>query len=710
MVYEPIDGASIQFVFNEYYRPRKGDSLYLGTDYYPLPGDGLWFDFSGLYDPPSGDAIAFGDVTGGGSQVVTVTYDLRATVSTKALTTAATRAAVSNLKSSAYDTRAAVYQIPIVSTTFDLRARVSNYKTIATDTRAALSIIAPEAKPDFAVVWGEKAAVDAGTGAGWKNRKQLTTSIGMGWVKRLLVENKVSSPWVKKNAEDSSRRMPFADCPEKIERTTDSPWKAKAISDHLRALPWDQSKGTDVDRHSNSISPPANDLFKGLAYDSKRIVDLGAFEMPWGNPPPKDLLHRTVWGKEYYQEICWRAYAPADGGQVDFNIHVPITQVDDGENIRFYFDKFSYDRRCSWREPSGWRDAYFYIKPDLTPAGPWASVYIMMNTAYLTRLPERTPIDITGMTIATDWDSLYWSINAGIGSDASLALLEPTEEGPVLVEASINGHLWQFQVDRWSTGKSFGSNSRSINGRSISAQLGAPTAEIRTYTEANERTAQQLMAYELEDTGWSVTFELDDWLIPAGIHCYQDQTPMQVIKAIADTCRAIVQTDMLAKTLTIKPRYKVAPWLLDSATADLVIPASMATRLDGEWDERPFFNSVFVSGEAGGISAKISREGSAGDLEAPMITSKLITATEVARSLGVAVLGGSGKWSKHSIELPVFTAPTVPGIIQPGSIIEYKLGATSWKGFVSSVSVSAPRTREGLKVRQTIDVERYHGN
>jgi hypothetical protein len=571
------------------------------------------------------------------------------------------------------------------------------------------AVILPD-HPDFNIPWNQLPAVDNGPTSGWKDRRQLTTSIGMGWLRRLVVEAKAATSWRDKAATDESMRSSWGDCQSKIGRSTYSRWRDKAAADQFRSMQWSLFNTIDANHASKSVSPPALEVFVTIGHDSMPVLDLTAV-FPWGNPPPKDLLHRTVWGKKYYQEICWRRYEPQPGNSLDFNIHLPITLVDDGENIRFRFDQYTYDRRCNWREPSGWRDAYSYIRPGLAPTGPWSSVYVMINTAFLTRLPERTPIDITGMTISTDWDSLYWTIKAGIGSDAALALLEPTEDGPVLIEASINGHLWQFQTDRWSTGRSFGSNSRSIDGRSISAQLGAPMAEIRTYTEAEARSAQQLMAYELENTGWSIVFDgLDDWLVPAGVHCYQDQTPMRVIKSIADTCRAIVQTDMQAKIIRIKPRYKVSPWQLATATPDVIIPAAMAARLDGEWDERPFFNSVFVSGEAGGITAKIIREGSAGDVEAPMVTSKLITATEVARSLGIATLGGSGKWSKHSIELPVFASPSVPGVIQPGSIIEYNLGATSWKGFVTSVSVSAPRSRDGLKVRQTIDVERYHGN
>ena len=565
--------------------------------------------------------------------------------------------------------------------------------------------------PDFDVPWGQLPTVDGGPSSGWKDRRTVNASIGMGWIKRLIVNRETSTAWKEKGAKDDSRRALHCDYAEKINCTTFSRWRAKTPADHHRIITWSIPFAVDVEHGSRSVSPPAMDVFVAIGHKAAAILDLSVFEIPWGNPPPKDILHRTVWGKKYYKEICWRKYEPQPGGSIDFNLHTPITLVDDGDHIRFRFDQFTYDRRCNWREPSGWRDPYFYRPPTVIPAGLWSRVYVMLNTSYLTRLPERTPIDITGLTIGTDWDSLYWTLKANVGSDAALALLEPTEDGPILVEAAVNGHLWKFQIDRWAFGEAFGSKSRSVDGRSISAQLGAPMAEIRTYTEAEARNAQQLMAYELENTGWSVAFEgLDDWLVPGGIHCYQDQTPMQVIKGIADTCRGIVATDMIAQTIRIRPRYKVKPWQLASAVPDLVIPASMAARVDGEWDERPFFNAVDVAGEAGGISATVTREGTAGDLQAPMVTSKLITAVEAARALGIAVLGSSGKWSKHRIELPVFAAPNVPGVIQPGSIIEYNLGTSSWKGFVTAVSVSAPRTREGLKVRQTIDVERYHGN
>lgn len=566
------------------------------------------------------------------------------------------------------------------------------------------------AAPGFAVPWGEYPRKDSGPSPGWADRRPVNVSIGMAWIKRLSKNGcSLRSPWQDKNSNDQSKRLPWEQLSLQLDGRTSSPWKNKPANDHRKTAAWQASRIVQVNKFNPSFSPPPKERFVVLAYKDFPARDRGAFSVPWGNPPPKDRWHRTLWGKKYYLEICFRKYRPPVGGAVILNFNNRISQVGDGDHIDFYFDKLTYDLRCSQREQSGWRDAYFYRKPDVLSA-PWATVYTMLNTTSLTRLPERTPVDITSMTISTDWDSLYWTFSATVGSDAALALLEPTEDGPIIVEAAINGHLWKLQAESWTTGHTFGRKSRSISGRSLSAQLGAPMAEIRTYTETNQRTAAQLIAYELEDTGWSAVMNIDDWLVPANVHSYQDQTPMAVIKMIADTCRAMVQTSMAAETLAIKPRYRVKPWLLAAATPDIIIPASMAGKVDGGWDERPFFNSVFVAGEAGGISATVTREGSAGDLSAPMITSKLITAVEPATALGIAVLGGSGKWSKHRIELPVFTPPAVPGIILPGSIIEYNLGTSSWRGFVSAVSATSQRTKEGLKVRQTIDVERYHGN
>jgi hypothetical protein len=663
--------------------------------YAPHNGCNILLNLHGGYVPPNGAGIIFAL----GGLEIKKSFDLSA--------------AISNLRTAPADTRAGVTLVVKVASIFDTRAAVRRQLSVPHDTLAALQVHRPPPNPDFDVPWGQLPAVDSKRGSGWTDRHAVNASIGMGWIKRLIVDHQASSPWREKGALDQGRRALWNDCADQQNRTTYSRWRSRKPADQSREFAWSPLQVVQLSRGNRVFHPPALDVRKALAFDAGVIIDITNF-VPWGNPPPNDHLHRTVWGRKFYQEICWRKYEPPAGGAIVFNIDTPITLVDDGINIRFRFDQFTYDRRCSWREPSGWRDAYFYRPPSLIPTGNRSKVYIMLNSAFLTRLPERTAIDANSITVATDWDSLYWTIRAGISRDSHLALLESTPDGPMIVEASINSHVWKLQVDSWNTSTAFGGKTRGILGRSVSAQLGAPMAEVRTRTETNERTALQLMNDELEYTGWTVVLDgLDDWLVPANVLSYADMTPMAVIKMIADAAGAMVQTDMAAQTIRIKPRFPVAPWLWSVATPSVIIPDSMATKVDGEWDARPLYNAVFISGEAGGISARVYREGSAGDLVAPSVTDKLITATEAARARGIAILGASGKWSKHRIELPVFAPWAVPGVLKPGTLIEYVEGlpSASWKGVISAVSVTATWDRDkGLKVRQTIDVERYRGN
>lgn len=697
MAYVPPEGSTVNASFDERYLPRHGDDLYLGdTPYWPRRGDVLRFDFHGEYTPPEGGGINFG----GGSSLVIVSksFDLKAAVGNRRIVSA--------------DTRAGVTLLVEVARSFDTLATVRRQIADRFDTLAAAQLHRPPPNPDFEVLWGQLPAVDNRRGSGWSDRHAVNASVGMAWIKRLVVNAQASSSWREKGALDHGRRALWGDCTDKQARTTYSRWRSKKATDQSREFGWSPLQVVQLSRGNRIFSPPALDLYKALAFERAIVIDVTDFVVPWGNPPPNDHLHRTVWGRKYYQEICWRRYEPPAGDNIVLNIHTPITLVDDGINIRFRFDQFTYDRRCSWREPSGWRDAYFYRPPSLIPTGARSRFYIMLNSAFLTRLPERTAIDAKSITVATDWDSLYWTIKAGIGRDAHLALLESTPDGPMIVEASINSHVWKLQVDRWNTSTAFGGKTRSIDGRSVSAQLGSPMAELRTRTETNVRTALQIMNDELEYTGWTAVLDgLDDWTIPAGVLSYRDLSPMAVIKMLADTAGAMVQTDKATQTIRIKPRFSVAPWDWSTATPAVIIPDSMATKVDGEWDERPFYNAAFLSGEAGGISARVYREGSAGDLVAPFITDKLLTDPVVARARGIAVLGASGKWSKHRLELPVFVPPAVPGVLTPGTIICFDEVTTSWVGVVSAVLVNAAwENKQGLKVRQTVDIERYRGN
>ncbi len=576
-----------------------------------------------------------------------------------------------------------------------------------------LGTIAPEAEPrtvspGFAIPWGEMERTGRMLGAGWNQRRFVVRSFSPAHAALPVKERTLAAAWERTAGRDRKISSSWRKTGHHREREGRYGWNRVVRKDHHLRARWDDARRYP-DRGKEIVygHPPPNDRRYLLLYADHPAND-SIERVPWiGRLPVKDLDHRTTWGPKFYNQVCWRHYEPPGGDAIRQDIHLSITHVGDKDHIDFYLDQFTYDRRCTWREPSGWRDAYFYRPPAIVPWGLVSPVYVMHHSAFLTRVADGAPIDATSLTLSTDWDSVCWSLKAAIGSDASLALLEPTVGGPIIVDALINSHLWRMQIDRTSSGRAFGGNSRSAEGRSVSAQLGAPAAEIKTYTEQDQMTAVQLMEQELLNTGWDIDMAATDWLVSAGALSYRDKTPLAVIKSIADAAGAMVQSHMSEQTLLIQPRYSAPPWNWGGVTAALAIPASMIDKLDSEWDERPFYNAVFLSGS---ISAKVLRTGSAGELIAPMVTDPLITATEAARQLGITVLAGSGRWQKYRLELPLFAPPAIPGVILPGTIIQVNDGIITWKGLVTAVSVTASRTRDGLKVRQAIDVERYRGN
>lgn len=78
---------------------------------------------------------------------------------------------------------------------------------------------------------------------------------------------------------------------------------------------------------------------------------------------------------------------------------------------------------------------------------------------------------------------------------------------------------------------------------------------------------------------------------------------------------------------------------------------------------------MFVSGQEQEVLGQVTRQGTAGDWLAPMVTDSLITTAAAARQRGLAALSDTGRQLDISLRLPVLPAT---GIIQPGAYIQYQ--------------------------------------
>lgn len=555
------------------------------------------------------------------------------------------------------------------------------------------------------VPWGENTPVDEATGAGWSNKRRfLCKGFGVPTGIEKVVDKSLVGGWSVTIGRDVFLHTGWQGL-RSICSFIGSGYLALFGKDIRYDSIWDSQR--DLQRYSSVgyLVPPVKDITAKILWDDDfRFVDGKSCVSYGGVLPTKDLPHRTMWGRKYYEAICYKKYLPAPPLGINFKLTTPIKLVDDGDHINFSLSKNSYDERCTHREPSGWRDANTYYPPPTLPTGLSLRTYIMMSSAQLNRLPDNLAIPVQSLTLSLDWDSVHWSLSATvIGGD--VRDLSPTVDGPIEVEAQINGTTWRCVVDDWSRDISFGKVGRSIRGRSQGAILGEPWARLRTEVQTEARTARQLMDDQLLNTGWTIESTLVDWLVPAGSLSYENASPLQVIKKIAAAAGGFVRPDSAGKVLHVLPKFKKQPWLWVRADADLVLPASMVVQDNGAWDGRTEADVVHI---IGGISVSAKREGTAGATAAPEVSDPLVTAVEAGRARAVYELGKCGKWQTHSLSLPVFSA-AVPGVILPGQIIAVE-DLVAWFGVVTSVSVTASWGSNGLVVRQQVGVEVYCGN
>lgn len=332
---------------------------------------------------------------------------------------------------------------------------------------------------------------------------------------------------------------------------------------------------------------------------------------------------------------------------------------------------------------------------------PIREVYIVTNTVSIVTLPDRVDIPHSGIELAIDADSWAWTFSGTLpGSAIDQVMGSPGS--PREIEVSINGTIWQFVIEQVRRSRTFGKSELQVRGRSFAAYLSDPYSAIASYgNSAGTMTAAQI-AQDALPFGWSLNWQADDWLVPAGAFSHRG-TPISVINTVGGAIAAQINAAKSGQEITVSKRYPVAPWGWAAATPDLTLPAAVVTQEGIEWQDRPDFNAVYVSGTTQGVLARVKRAGSAGDVLADMVTDPLMTAQEAAIQRGIAEIGKGGRVAIVSLTAPVIPADGL-GIIDPGKLIQFtEPGSASWRGLVRGVRISASHPT----VTQSIDVERH---
>ncbi|HDI1213959.1 TPA: hypothetical protein PKO72_002705 [Aeromonas hydrophila] len=325
---------------------------------------------------------------------------------------------------------------------------------------------------------------------------------------------------------------------------------------------------------------------------------------------------------------------------------------------------------------------------------PTRRVYLVSNTAKIVRVRDGLDIPATAVSIELDSDSWAWQFSAQIPRIAAAALTDEEE-----VSIHINGQQWDCVCDGWQSSQSFGRESATLTGRSRTAYLSPTHVLAQAVSERAAATMAQLAAAVLP-VGWTLDWQAADWLVPAGFFSLDNQTPIEVVRYLAEAAGGFVLPHQRNRHLVIKPRYPTVPWQLDTAQADVAIPRAIITTLGSDFQPGHAANGIWVSGGHQGISVRVVRQGTAGEQQAPTITHPLVCDVTAARAQGVVGLAKTMPKRTQTIELPL-SADT--GLILPGAL----LAVDGWRGYNRGVRVSAALQNRAMTVRQQLSVERF---
>ena len=157
-----------------------------------------------------------------------------------------------------------------------------------------------------------------------------------------------------------------------------------------------------------------------------------------------------------------------------------------------------------------------------------------------------------------------------------------------------------------------------------------------------------------------------------------------------------------AATLLVRHPYPTAPWDWGAGVADVELAPDAIITSAIERRDGADINAVYVSGTSQGVLAWVKRTGSAGEKLAPMVADALDTHVDAARQRGLAILGAAGPKHFVTLDLPVLTGPSEPGVLDVGQLVQIN-EATPWRGRVRAIGLRGGRP----VVRQSVTLERH---
>jgi hypothetical protein len=514
------------------------------------------------------------------------------------------------------------------------------------------------------------------------NHEKITE---LHWTSNPAVEVSHASPWQLHDATRSDWSVRWV-LPQVHQTNVDIIWQpseAHGISDVLRWLSIVAEGVNTAVVWQDSAKQQINQVlrYRGRVCDDEQSIK-------WGPHLPK-------W-------VCSTKYVPPTG-KINMRFGEPWASSVSPLQLRFTPSA----KVCYFDDGGGLIDANptlpsFDFKIPIEPQ--IRRYYLMQPTITCVRVSDNLPIVISNCSISQSRGQWAKSVSMEFSSriDAQRAHNE-------LLLITINGYEFYAIAEQPSSSKVFGSETHSSTGRSRAAELASPYLLPISYTNTVARSfggiISDILQQGAQSAGWTVELSgIADFTVPAGAFGVGNKSPIDAIHEAATQLGCMILADDAARKLTIIPRWPTAPWEMATAIADLTLHDAVITNYSESVVRNPLCDVVWLRGEQQGISAKVKRTGSAGNIPAADISAQLIVDNQAARIAGTNALADTGDKLNITLTLPVM-ADLPPAT--PGMLIGIREGTEVFKGTCDSWSIRASVSDRGdIDIEQTITVIR----
>ena len=339
---------------------------------------------------------------------------------------------------------------------------------------------------------------------------------------------------------------------------------------------------------------------------------------------------------------------------------------------------------------------------DCIPGIPNRNWWYILNSLSVTRLDNGEEINVLDGNYSTDRSCWCWSYSLTVPA-SEIGKLEPINGQPVILKIIVNGNEHQMLLENRRRSRKFAQDTYTLIGRSQTALLAAPTAQLRSFLQENDRTSVQLCQAELDrvfsDTvlNWQLIDALG-WIVERECLSYSNLAPIDAIKMVVESGGGFIYSEKGSNTLTIKPLYKKTFWdVLSIAEYDRLLPVSAVVTQSTDYQIYPDYNGITLTNDRKALVAQVKRTGTSADTLLQPENNPLFNHVSMG-AYGKAKLAKAGMVETHTYSMPI--SPEV-GECVPGEVLAFN---AEWWGIVDSVSVSFSHAL----VNQTVKVERVN--